>query len=822
MGASWAALMLCGAGCTANPNPINPRVLNRPARVTLVCFDGDAPVALARCADTATMTTLRLLALIPQARGDVAAIDVTANRVLDSDRRAPGFTFVAAGEAPVGIAVDDAAPNCVFVANAGSRTVTAIPTCRFRGRCSDGATGDEVSLTAALPGTAAVPQAIEMQDGAIFVALPDDHLVARIEVTNDAAACSFGAVEGFAVPTDALLPRAAPPPAAADTPSLAMCPPDLPLRPVATIDPPELVTPVAEDFFPWAFERDPSAGLLYVADVGAPRIHRFRTRPPFGFEPSIAADGPTSALAITPPVPSAQGGAPDARYLYAVDASDGSVMVYDVSDPTAESFGSLLPVDVEGAIGDRLAIPVAARALEVLDVRPTVEACVPGMPREPSVAPLVLRGVFLAVGAADGTMRIVDVYDRDAACRGEARGASGEAACSVRGNGADDTVLIRRHRPRFAGFIRQAVTVRDAPRGRTTTTSGPYSPQVVGSEVLARAVDGAPDLAPVACESGLGPLYFDGTTSFVCGVVDPWSVLEETWSLRWEGTIQGAVSVGNLALDGETIVLDTRLDACARGIVGPDGVRDLSGSAPELVGFPVAGSADAAPYPGDAIAITSGLPGDLGRDPGCLELVGGMGMSQADLVIPIEAVITRGGMMSVPGEPIAPYRTRFVLRPLSPGGASRAEEVFRCFGDELVDFEVRTRNAFAVAGSRTGFRARVVRSEVDGHCVFDPDDDLVRRQGRAGAGVAFQGERLAVLARRPTGDGAVVELDIDGAPAPLAVNIGSACGTGTATALPVDILWSATDQRVYVLDELRRGLVRLNTPALTVATPCFE
>ena len=127
-----AALWLL-AGCEVAPIEVISRSFDRPSHVAFVCFDSvtSAAVSLDSCEDGAEGFALH--ALVTQShRGEVAAVDLDENRVLDSDVRVPGYTFVRVGEVPGAIVVAAREPSFAYVANLGSRDVRAVPTAQFR------------------------------------------------------------------------------------------------------------------------------------------------------------------------------------------------------------------------------------------------------------------------------------------------------------------------------------------------------------------------------------------------------------------------------------------------------------------------------------------------------------------------------------------------------------------------------------------------------------------------------------------------------------------------------------------------------------------
>lgn len=213
-----------------------------------------------------------------------------------------------------------------------------------------------------------------------------------------------------------------------------------------------------------------AGGMLFVADLGLPLIHRLDVKSPC--EPRevapllpFAAEEPsrvvtTSRVAVTP-----QPTAGLKRYLYADDVGEGTVMVFDVSDgsPTLTPLERPHPEWTPTAPRDRLRFVSAPRDLIVaqrdvaLDTAGTGVAtegifcdpnprdcsqfapdgtpasfwdgtvCTPGAPGtvyqtasdySSGAAPYKLRGTFGFVLLTNGQLEIIDIEDLDAPCRG--------------------------------------------------------------------------------------------------------------------------------------------------------------------------------------------------------------------------------------------------------------------------------------------------------------------------------------------------------------------------------------------------------------------
>lgn len=213
---------------------------------------------------------------------------------------------------------------------------------------------------------------------------------------------------------------------------------------VGPLDPPRLVSIARAD------------RILYVADENVPFVHVVdlsagapRELPPLLATSLLDPSRPVSvgSLAVSPPTRDYK------RFLYAVDKRDGSIIVYDVTDPNATERTPLRRPNPEldpFQPPDRIAFPSPVVAvtfarhdfpLSTIDNTPQPNArsgllCNPnpnldarpsadegfyyraGAP-EQSVAlgPQRLRGVFAFAATASGEVSIIDVDDWDAPCR---------------------------------------------------------------------------------------------------------------------------------------------------------------------------------------------------------------------------------------------------------------------------------------------------------------------------------------------------------------------------------------------------------------------
>ncbi|GAB4208578.1 MAG: hypothetical protein OHK0013_27150 [Sandaracinaceae bacterium] len=804
-----AAGALTSAACQQAAIAATPRTFNRPIQAAFACLETatGAPRPLADCrprSDGSSPTGLAMHGLVLQeARGELAAVDLAERRVLDSDPSIPGFTFVPVSPLPTAVVVPAIDPRCAFVASAGADVIDVIDLRTFRRESAGSADRYEPF---ALPGAPAT-MVLSPTEDALWVAMPDRSSVARIGVSG----CALGPLEEIPLGSDV------------PTPVVAMhdgdlgryCPLDFTAAPEARVEPRE-ATPLD------VVARPASLAVgreLLVGDRALPLVHRIDLDTGAVLAP-FSVGAPIRALAVTPEVPDAYDPASEARsrYVYAIDDEDGTVMAIDYGDPASLGFGAVLGIGVESSERpDRMPFLVGARTLEVLTPRyeesdPFASLCDPFVVIDGVAAPAfgTLRGVFLAVGMTDATVRFVDVFDSDAPCRGRVLG-SGSAECA---SGSDAFVYIRRHRPRLGerrttigvsasdvSFIVNGATLRLAPEGATT----------------------GPDLDEIDCAAeagGLDPIFGSDAAraegrGLVCGHADPYAAFAETWTATWDGPLSGAASsTGNFQrLDASTVALDARIDFCAVGALGVENLAGLPPEAPESA------------LGGDVVAITTPLPEASATDERCRAVVGIEGSNQTALpvLLPIRSAATR------PDGLRDPYRGRLLLDASAPvldrmtPGLTLAD-VLRCFGDELVRFDVRVRGAFSVIGSRTGQRHRVVRGD-DGRCEVDPSlpSDRMAR--------AFPGQTYAngIVGFRvpapPTVSGTELRVTIGNAPATLNIDVGAlttTAGGGRGLALPTDVVWNDINERLYIVDVERRGLLELTTEPLQYTSSRFE
>ncbi|WP_437553020.1 hypothetical protein WME97_17230 [Sorangium sp. So ce367] len=497
--------------------------------------------------DGGRATLPHLYGLVTQtAHGEVAVVDLTteSSLIVDRDTGTPAPSFLPVGAQPVDIvATPGGTASFVAVAEPGRAGIYALPSAKVLPRegcpvpslsswpaCSLPSAPGEMLLVADPPDPDADPEgsaklrsscegrydveptepgdpgafvddvcstsngSLDMEGGGrqkLLVTLPDlgGFVVIDAQKLLEDTAYQDG---GFAacdverwVPLQVSLPPAEPP----DEPP----PGDVPPGDVSCAQPAVAASPEQ------AFDKARPAGLalsgdrLFIADLDAPVIHVVdlptpcepREQPPLlpasTLEPGRVVT--TRRLAVS------QASPPEFnRYLYAVDAGDGSVMVFDISDDVSEDPSRRSPLSRENPDWnpfqppDRIRLPAPVRDLAIVQreiprslpatgVVPRGIRCSPlpelrtcdssvtscdletlyrtSSDRDSGAGPLKLRGTFAYMALTNGQVAIVDIDDLDAACRGPERQSvragcdadaspssplletSGEASCNV-------------------------------------------------------------------------------------------------------------------------------------------------------------------------------------------------------------------------------------------------------------------------------------------------------------------------------------------------------------------------------------------------------
>ncbi|WP_437665469.1 hypothetical protein [Sorangium sp. So ce1182] len=555
------------------PDPEKPGVLRSLPITDCSYRTADSPSDFeVDAADGGAAKLPHLYALVTQtSRGEVAVIDMTTERspILDHDTGTPGASFLPVGAQPVDIvATPGGTASFVAVAEPGREGIFALPSAKVLPRggcpvpslsswpsCSLGSAPGEVLLVSDPPGSdgklrssclgaydveptspgeaAASGDACGSANGdlsqeglgrqKLIVSMPELGGLAVIDAQTLLEDERY-AEGGFApceverwLPLDVSLPPATPPESAPHGP--------------------ECAAPAASAASAQAVEKPRPAGLalsgdqLFVADLDAPVIHVVDlSKPcePLELPPLLPASTlDPERVVTTSRVAVSQASPPDfRRYLYAVDAGDGSVMVFDVSDgavgraPLSRPHAEWNPFQPP----DRIRLPAPVRDLAVVqreapatlpatgvapqgircDPDPDLRRCDSSVAscdietlyrtsaeRDAGAGPLKLRGSFAYLVLTNGQVAIVDVDDLDAACRGPAVG-SARAGCAEAGDeplatsGEASCNVVIPHTLRSANYV------------VTSDGSGQLEPGVQGLPIL---YDRTGTLVPLSANS---------------------------------------------------------------------------------------------------------------------------------------------------------------------------------------------------------------------------------------------------------------------------------------------------------------------------------
>ncbi len=756
-------LLLCSlalgalSGCGQDPVLVTPPTFERPGAIAFFCYDGVArrPVALTECEDRDLGDErYSLTALVSQtARGEVATVDLRVQSVLDSDVRVPGFTFVRVGEVPLDIELNDENPGVTYVAAFGSRRVEYYATARFR-EDIDGRAIEQDGWVNLPDG----PTDIELnEDGTeLYATLPELGAIARIPVLPDG---SLGDAE--------ILPLELPETLDAELVAESYDPEER-ICAETTIPLPVPVSPRAPALAE-ALARPAQivvdGATLLIPDETQPLIHRFdiSAEAPAALDP-ILTGSPVTELALTPEL--ALGERPYSRFLYAID-TDGAVLVLgEESVEGGPSTFRVLPVHQGDGAVDRIRLASRATALTVMT--PGFEggdecslADILGTEASANIGPSAMRGVFLAVGLANGLVQFVDIVDLDASCRG------GDQVCSSgsRIDERDAQVYIRENAPRIGAFVTTGTTVSGDPAFEFEGAPGRIDAQGQG-------VPGGPSLASLeSCPDTMKGIFPTATTegdtsARICATASPWAVRQEVWEARWEGVIPNTrTGFAYFAEeDGERVLRFESGRLCQRGVLGSENVSGLEGAA--------------ADYIGDQVAILSDPSSD---DAACERFIldSESGLRQDTALLSI----------------VRSEDNRVVIE--------AEEEVLSCFrgalASTLLEVEVRSQSAYTVIGSTSGF-VHSVSADEDGLCVVaDPD-----RFPRAIEGRPFENPYVAFSIESELQSGseidALLSFIVGSVPPALVADVGLRSNLARFSTLVREVVYSPTDEHLYVLD----------------------
>lgn len=656
--------------------------------------------------------------------GTVGSINVTqlADQSGDLSIQVPALTFLSVGERPSGLAVWDKDSSYTWVSNFGTRDVQVVSTKTIL-NLEDAPPIDPFPPAETILPVSQGPTDLVISPTGHFLYVALEEAGTVLEVAIDPATGEF-VDTGTVLTLDGVAAQVPAPPIGQteDNDYFRYCPPER--SPLTLAVAPR--TPIGESADPRPVELtiDPVDNVLLVSDRAKPLIHRFQLgtdddtpTPATPLDP-IHVAVPTLDIAVTPAVPktfltpsgSANASATE-RYLYAVDATDGSVLVADYTEGSP-TFGAVLPVGSDGSPVDRLSLGAGlARTLSVLTPDyPEDAATIPSdslcqltdNDAAANAIPTALRGVFLSVGLSDGTVRVVDIFDLDATCRG-GNFTPGSNDCTGAINPNDSVVSIRRNRPRINTFLTQSLTVSATPVVRFNQTSGALEESTGQLEV-----EPAPGLEPIECPDRWVNLYGD-PDPLVCANDEPWVTASERWDSEWEAEIPfaggglGSLQTESLSAEAGNWLVADQAGFCLFGLLGGFNVAGLAPTDPE------------AGYFGDQLVITGELPP---LTQAMEELTPGPCARFFDNVEdlddnPVSFAILEARM----GE----------LRlgaPLSNGYTF--DDVMSCY-DTLVSYEIRTRRAYTVTGTNQGFVHRVTADDLadpQSTCIIDPEKPI--------------------------------------------------------------------------------------------------
>jgi hypothetical protein len=917
--------------CSDARQPPQPASFDRPTDVDFVCIKerggGLRDVAeLAECDFIASDRALHAL-VTQSARGEVAAVNLSTERILDNRRDIPGYTFVGTGELPIAITVSELHPQITYVASYGSRDVRVMRTRVL------------VGLTSEEPDLQIVPLTIDAADGGTFGGTPSDMVLLPGERVLLVTLSDVGKVARLPLDAEGLIEEddvtfidlpvvspAAPVATPIDEPYAKYCggyqPPPMPaVKPRSA--PPAATTPR-----PIALALDRTCrdnggcrqGRVLIADEALPVMHvldiealRAGTDPVLD---PIPTGVPTRDVVVTPSVPdkfvalkSNEVLAEEEKkrdegeevpppptvnstyFVYAIDAIDGSVLVLQNDrllainrDPNGQA--DRLPLESRNG-----APPPLALALEVLTPRfsanPSqgyeqwVEDYEPGADAvstrractddaHTTITPRRLRGVFLSVAMADGTVRIVDVHDRDLrACRD----CDGNAADNDHESGNSDNhakaPIVVRHHPRL---VTDPIAMNEADReelrpdtnASVTVRTGPFNIRNNGSvasplspsfgcfecaEGFEQALPDPDDQAAAVEEEQMardasvsdedagadGGVAVEGICrqALVCAPSDPWAAPPTTYAVGYEAAVPNTA-----AGDGEFVGPDDERNVtgllevhsgvafCGRGVLGRD---DIGGAQPEAA---CAGAPEQTP--GDQLVILS----EVLSDAALVNLK--RNRRERDVCARVREKLEEDESAALGFEIIAAFEDRVAIRSQlsddfgqgqfnlgwrewDEDDTDRQPSLQSCLGDARIRFFVRSTQSFLVTTGREGFAHNVIANG-NGRCVVDAMSGPERSR-RTWTGCEYKDDRIqfqiepfdygGTVVQEP-GDGylAVIQFGIATTSAQLVLNA-TQIGFGVTTLVPARLRYSSTDERLYLVDTYQGGLIPIDLDPFT-------
>ncbi|MCZ6807822.1 MAG: hypothetical protein O7F08_12770 [Deltaproteobacteria bacterium] len=803
----WTTWCLCalliGACNRGGPQIVLP-ALDRSGKIQLLCADLDQPTSfsvdvravlpLEACeledTEWAPGFTPNGLGAVTQTQtGEVSAINFTNRLVFDTNRSVPGFTAFRVGEQPTGIQISPLDPAMTYVSSFSPKTIQAFSTERILitdedlslpadqevgleagptdlamyefGFPADIVRNDEGLVTGVVPGRIIYRW--------LYAPIPDLGKVAQIRVDPSTGALELDTLTLLPLETlDCNATTPVPPPASDSADYHRICPETGPEE--RDIKPVETTTPCVDGPLtgprPIAVSVDYGRAqtidtldddVLLVADANQPVIHRFRLRgmggaTPFDDNefPFIVTDTPTVALAITPFVPASfvfDNQSATQRYLYAISATDGSVLAIDYTeDPPGTSddekkFGAVLPVlagisiraneegvesrnRVRSLFSNARAIEVVAPEYQLTTeegnlVVPPEDLCQPLETNELAFAQNAanMRGVFLAVSLANGSIFFLDIYDLNATCRGGDRG-----SCNTTTE-PDAFASIRRHRRRWAQTPSSFIEIQGTPALVFNASQG-----TLDDETGAASNSDGPGLEFITCPESMFSVFGvdppGDTDGLICTSSQVWSNFSQRWDARWGGLIPA--SEGGLGLfsdispmhgppeEGNSWFLAGDVPFCQVGVLGAQTEgepTELPGADEDVVTIT---DLQNTPYGGDRVLITGELPPETREDDFCKEKFGDVPDEIDDF--PVWFPIFRA------------FDDDLEIGPSPDPGRYTLEEVESCY-TQFTEYQIHTQDAYTVVGTESGFIHRTVADEMNDECILDDSRPITCIEG---------------------------------------------------------------------------------------------
>ncbi len=761
----WTAWCLCAlliAACNRGGTQVPLPALDRSDKIQLLCADLDQPTSfsvdvrqvlpLEACEIDSTewapnFTPNGLGAVTQVQTGEVSAINFSNQLVFDTNTTVPGFTAFLVGEQPTGLQISPLDPTMTYVSSFSPKTIQAYPTRRILTTDEDDdlPMDQEVSLDAGPTDLATYelgfpPDIVRNDQGLVtdvvpglivyrwlYAPIPDLGKVVQIRVDPETGALDMDALTYFPLETldcDATTP--VPPPASDSSDYHRICPDTGPeerdIKTVRTttpcVDGPETGPRPVAVLVDYGRDDDASDDVLLVADANLPVIHRFKLDAN-GATPldATVTDTPTTTLAITPFVPASfDNQSATQRYLYAISATDGSVLAIDYT-PGSPDFGAALPILAgispranEEGVESRNRVRslfTNARAIEVVTpeyqlttddednlIVPPGDLCQPldNDARARAQSASNMRGVFLAVSLSNGTIFFLDIYDLNATCRGDACNSTTEP---------DSFASIRRHRRRWGFTPTSLIEVQGTPALVFNASQG-----TLDDETGVASNSDGPGVEFILCPESMFSVFGvdppADTDGLICTSSQVWSNLSQRWDAIWGGLIPA--SEGGLGLfsdapigmppDGKNWFQAGDVPFCQVGVLGAQTEgepTELPGADEDVV---MMTDLQNTPYGGDRVLITGELPPETRDEPECEKFLDVPDEIDSS---PVWFPILRAFNDELEiGE--SPDPSRYTL-----------QEVKDCY-TQFTEYEIHTQDAYTVVGTESGFIHRTTAS----------------------------------------------------------------------------------------------------------------